>query len=54
MVYDISEQYVDDIFTYHFLNITSDLIMINVILSIEKPQFCFTLALVIVNSRNFY
>lgn len=37
MIYDISEQYADDIVTYHFLNVSSDLT--NAILSVEKPQF---------------
>ena len=45
IMYDISEQYADDIVTYHFLIITSD-----TILSVEKPHFfCFTFVLIIVN-----
>ena len=54
LTYGISEQYADDIVTYHFLNVFSDLIYDNGILSIEKPQiFCFAFALIMVNSIIF-
>ena len=53
-MYGISEEYADDIVTYHFLNGPSDLIMTNAILSVEKPQFfCFAFVLIIVNSVIF-
>ena len=52
MMYGTSEQYADDIVTYHFLNVPSDLT--NAIFSIEELQIsCFAFVLIIVNSIIF-
>ena len=53
-MYGISEQYADDIVTYLFLNVSSNLIYDKAILSIEEPRiFCFAFVLIIVNSIIF-
>ena len=48
-MYDISEQYADDIVTYHFLNIRSDLIYDKFYPYHSKITFFFTLVPVNVN-----
>ena len=54
MMYDTSEQYTDDIVTYHFLNIPSDLIYDKCYPFYRRTTiFCFTFVLVIVNSIMF-
>ena len=54
MMYDTSEQYTDDIVTYHFLNIPSDLIYDKCYPFYRRTTiFCFTFVLVIVNSIIF-
>ena len=53
MMHGIFEQYADDIVTYHFLNVPSDLIY-DKCYSIEELQnFCFVFVLIIVNSIIF-
>ena len=55
MMHDISEQYTDDIATYHFLNIPSDLIYDKCYPFYRRaPIFCFAFALAIVNSIIFH
>ena len=50
IMYDISEQYADEIVTYHFLVITSDLIYDKCYSFHRKTTFfCFAFALIIVN-----
>ena len=54
MMYGISEQYADDIVTYHFVNVPSDLIYDKCYSFYRRPtNFCFAFVLIIFNSIDF-